>query len=263
MDAATGQTTPDLSDRTVYSHSRLSTFEQCARKYRYRYIDKVLPVTVSVEAFMGSLVHESLEELYGRVKDGETPCVLKLIDGHSDRWSRKWHEGITINKREYSERDYYIKSAQSLKRYFSRYEPFNEAEVLDTELEIVFPLDAAGDCMMRGIIDRLDRRPDGTIEIHDYKCSGYLPSVYKLTHDRQLPLYHIAVLSWIGEAAEVELVWHYLLFDREIRIKKTPAQLELTKRRCLETIWQIEEETAFEKTRSKLCNWCEYQEVCK
>lgn len=38
---------------TVYSHSRLSTFEQCPHKFKLRYIDKVkTEAEESVEAFM-------------------------------------------------------------------------------------------------------------------------------------------------------------------------------------------------------------------
>ena len=38
---------------TVYSHSRLSSFENCPAQFRYRYIDKVETETEGVEAFVG------------------------------------------------------------------------------------------------------------------------------------------------------------------------------------------------------------------
>jgi putative RecB family exonuclease len=49
---------------TVYSHSRLSCFEQCPQKFKLQYIDKVeTDVEESVEAFLGSRTHETLEKL--------------------------------------------------------------------------------------------------------------------------------------------------------------------------------------------------------
>jgi ATP-dependent helicase/DNAse subunit B len=46
----------------IYSHSRISTFEQCRYKYKLQYIDKVkVDVPTTVEAFMGGLVHKALE----------------------------------------------------------------------------------------------------------------------------------------------------------------------------------------------------------
>ncbi len=52
-----------------YSHSKLSTFEQCPIKFKYRYIDKI-PVEFekTIEAFLGEIVHEALEWLYTEIK---------------------------------------------------------------------------------------------------------------------------------------------------------------------------------------------------
>ncbi len=54
---------------TTYSHSRLSTFENCKYKYKLQYIDKIkVDVPTTVEAFMGDLVHQTLEKLYTDLK---------------------------------------------------------------------------------------------------------------------------------------------------------------------------------------------------
>ena len=37
-----------------YSHSRLSTFEQCPLRFKYQYIDKIKREEDSIEAFMGN-----------------------------------------------------------------------------------------------------------------------------------------------------------------------------------------------------------------
>jgi putative RecB family exonuclease len=50
---------------TIYSHSRLRCFEQCPARFKFQYIDKVeTEEEQSVEAFLGSRVHETLEKLY-------------------------------------------------------------------------------------------------------------------------------------------------------------------------------------------------------
>ena len=54
---------------TTYSHSRLSTFEDCPLKYKYTYIDKLdRDRRDSIEAFMGGLVHATMEKLYHRLE---------------------------------------------------------------------------------------------------------------------------------------------------------------------------------------------------
>jgi len=52
-----------------YSHSKLSTYEQCKLRYKLKYIDKIIPeVEKSIESHLGSVVHETLEWLYNSVK---------------------------------------------------------------------------------------------------------------------------------------------------------------------------------------------------
>ena len=48
---------------TCYSHSRIGTFEQCKYKFKLQYIDRVkVDVPTTVEAFMGNLVHQTLNK---------------------------------------------------------------------------------------------------------------------------------------------------------------------------------------------------------
>lgn len=49
-----------------YSHSPLSIFEACPRRYFLRYIARVqVDEEQGVDGFLGPLVHEALERLYG------------------------------------------------------------------------------------------------------------------------------------------------------------------------------------------------------
>jgi len=53
----------------IYSHSKLSTFEKCPLKFKFRYIDKIIPeIQKSIESHLGSSVHDALEWLYIQVK---------------------------------------------------------------------------------------------------------------------------------------------------------------------------------------------------
>ena len=54
---------------TLYSSSRLNTFKQCKLKYKYQYIEKIkTEIEQTVEAFLGSRVHDCLEKLYKDLK---------------------------------------------------------------------------------------------------------------------------------------------------------------------------------------------------
>jgi len=49
----------------IHSHSSLSSFQNCPRQYWYQYIGKPDVEKVdTIEAFLGTCVHEALETLY-------------------------------------------------------------------------------------------------------------------------------------------------------------------------------------------------------
>ena len=65
---------------TVYSHSRISSFESCPKKFQFRYVLRIPTDTESIEAFVGKRVHEVLERLYEFVDRGQVPPLQKVVD---------------------------------------------------------------------------------------------------------------------------------------------------------------------------------------
>ncbi len=117
---------------------------------------------------------------------------------------------------------------------------------------------------LRGYIDRLTAFPDGFYEIHDYKASQYLPPQKAFDTDRQLALYQIGVQQQWRDVKRVDLVWHYLAFDKELRSERTEKQLGELKQSVLSLIGHIEraEELDDFPTRRGYCDWCGFQDIC-
>jgi len=65
------------------------------------------------------------------------------------------------------------------------------------------------------------------------------------------------------QAKNIDLIWHFLAFDREIRIKKKMKMLLQRKKEMMKLINQIESTQEFESTSSILCRWCQYQQLFK
>ncbi|MGH9578498.1 MAG: PD-(D/E)XK nuclease family protein, partial [Terriglobales bacterium] len=63
----------------IYSHSRLSTFEQCPQRYKFQYLDRLTPDFESIEAFLGSRVHDTLEKLYADLKFDKVATLAELL----------------------------------------------------------------------------------------------------------------------------------------------------------------------------------------
>ncbi len=247
----------------TYSHSKLATFEDCPLKYRYKYIDRVqVPEVESIEAFLGSRVHETFEKLYGDLLNGRQNTLEQILAIYEENWQRNWGPEVTIVDTRYTADDYRRVGEDALRKYYNRFYPFNQTQTLGLEERLTFPLDQDGRYRIVGFIDRIARRADGTLEIHDYKTSRSLPSQQQMDQDRQLALYHIGLRHEWRNVESVELMWHYVRFDTTLVSRRDDAQLRDLAAQTMALIDRIEAEQAFEPVRSRLCDWCEYRSIC-
>jgi putative RecB family exonuclease len=243
----------------IFSHSRLSTFERCARRFQYRYVLNIPAEGESVEAFMGKRVHEVLERLYQFAARGMVPSLARVLARFRANWSEQFDGArLRIVRSELCAEDYQRSGERCLENAYRRLYPFDD-ETLGLERELAFPLDAEGLYPVRGVIDRLVRARDGALEIHDYKTGRRVPSQDELDRDRQLALYEIGVRSALREEGEVRLVWHYLLPNQLRTSSRTPEQLEALRESTRAAIDRIRAETSWEARPGRLCAWSEYR----
>jgi putative RecB family exonuclease len=248
---------------TDYSHSRLSAFEDCPRKFRYRYVDEIKVDSEGVEAFMGKRVHEILERLYHHVaRHGRPPSLSQVLERFRQDWARAWHEKVMIVRVENSPEYYEERGAQCLVNFYRAHYPFNDGETLGLEQRVRLQLDGEGRYSAIGFIDRVARRRDGVFEIHDYKTGGFLPHQRRVDEDRQLGLYQIGLEQTYPDVREVELVWHYLVFNKTLRSRRSAEALDKLRCDTVSLIETIECETEYKPKPGPLCRWCDYAELC-
>ncbi len=245
----------------IYSHSRLGTFENCPLQYKYQYIDKIKRYEQGIEAFMGSMFHEAMEKLYGELKF-KTLTLDELIAHFESLWEKNWSDNILIVRKDRKKEDYYELCKGCIRTYYKKYYPFNSSQLIGLEQYVKINLDGEGKYRLGGYIDRLSQREDGTYEIHDYKTSGTLPTQEKADSDRQLALYQIGVQDLWNDVKKVDLIWHYVVFDKEIVSKRDSDNLKKIKTDTIALIDKIESTETFEPHKSFLCNWCSYQDLC-
>lgn len=245
----------------TYSYTRLTTYENCPRQYKLRYIDRIRPPEgeEGIEAFLGKRVHDTLEKLHKELILTKLNSLGDLLDYYREQWDRNWHDGVVVVKKEYTRDHYRNSGTEAIENYYRRHHPFNQSRTLATEKLITFRID---EYSVQGYIDRLGFRDKGVYEIHDYKTSGHLPTQDHIDSDRQLALYQIGIKQQFKDAGDVQLVWHYLLFDKEFRSTRTDEQLDYLKRNVAALIKTIERDTTFEPIESGLCDWCEFPDYC-
>ena len=246
----------------IYSHSRLATFEDCPKRFEYRYVLKIPTDTEGIEAFVGKRVHEVLERLYKATDRGQVPSLEKVIH----RYHRLFEEGFDADRvrivREGTPVEFYQQMGERcLTGYYRRHYPFDGDETLGIEQRVTFSLDETREYRFQGIIDRIVRARDGAIEIHDYKTGRRVPTQKQLDEDRQLALYQIGLADRYPDQP-MRLVWHYLQQDRKLTSTRTPEQLRILSEDTMSVVDRINTETEFKPRRSALCDWCEYNDRC-
>jgi putative RecB family exonuclease len=246
----------------VYSHSKLSTYEDCPLKYKLCYIDHIKRDTKGIEAFLGSRVHDTLKKCYDDLEYSKPNSLGDLLAFYNKIWQENWHDSIVIVRKEMTQEQYRKKGEKLIERYYNRHAPFDADHTIGTEVALNFSLDDAGKYRMTGYIDRFSVGGDFTYYIHDYKTSAYLPSQHDIDNDRQLALYQIGIQKRWPDMKKVRLVWHYLAFDTDLVSFRAPPSISNLKQHMKSLIDEIESAEDFPPRESRLCDWCEYPDLC-
>jgi putative RecB family exonuclease len=249
--------------RELYSHSRLSSFEDCPKKFQYRYLLRVPTDTESIEGFMGKRVHEVLERLYEFADSGRVPSLARVLERFRTWWDERYDpQRVRIVRTEHDAAHYREEGERCLGNYYRRFYPFDGDETLALEERVTFSLDRNDAYRVQGVIDRVVQARDGAIEIHDYKTSRRVPAQNRLDQDRQLALYQMGLAERYGADRPMRLVWHFLQHDRVRTSTRTPEQLETLRGETMALIDRIRAETRFEPRAGPLCAWCEFGDIC-
>lgn len=247
---------------SIYSYSRINTFQECPYKYKLKYIDNIESDFQSIEAFVGSCVHETLGKLYRDINHGKVNLLSELIQFYDYIWDKNWHENIKIVKKTYLQNHYKSMGKNYIANYYLKYKPFQDGKSIGIEKYIKVPIDEEGIYFIQGYIDRLVLKEGEKFEVHDYKTSNTLPTQEQIDNDWQLPIYQLAVENMWKDAKEVKLIWFFLAFDKKMESYRNKENLEELKLFLLQEIKKIEEETSFKPQEGNLCDWCEYPTLC-
>jgi putative RecB family exonuclease len=253
-----------------YSHSSLETFRNCPLQFNYKYIEKIdIDVKKNIEAFMGSMVHDSLEKLYTDLKYNKLLSLEEIIIYYNDLWKKNYsQETVEIIREGYCEDNYKSLGEQYLTNYYNTYKPFNQGKTIGLEMQINISLyDKERDKTYNliGFIDRLSLISDKHIEIIDYKTNISPKTQEEVDIDKQLALYSIAIKEKFPFIEKIDLSWFFLSVGIKQVSRRTDKELEDLKKETIKTIREIEDavkENNFPGKPSALCDWCSYRSVC-
>lgn len=249
-----------------YSNSRIQTFNTCPRQYKFQYIEKAaVEKPVSVEAFLGDAVHRALERLYSFKINGRLQTLDEMLKFYHEHWEGPDRDRIKVTRENLGVDDYIRVGVDALSRYYERYHPFDDGDVVALEKNIKFPLDPKGRFTINGKVDRISRRQNGIVEIIDYKTKAFLPTQQFLNDDDQMGLYQIGVRYLWPDFDRIELKQIFLRQGTEMKAVMDDEKLEEIRYRVYQKILEIEraaKDDNFPPKESGICDWCIYFELC-
>lgn len=246
-----------------FSPSKLSVYQNCPKRYQYRYVDKISRRRKTPETVVGVAVHSAFEELYAQVTGGKVPTLPELQEIYARELEAEWDETVVEKDARFAKADWKKVGHDCVELYYEGHKPFSEDRTVAIEKRVGFPILVDGrEYRIEGFVDRLALSPDGAFEIVDYKTAKSLPNQQHADEDWQLALYELAVRREWPDTKEVRLKWHYVRHGKTLVSVRDEAARAKLLADAAALISAIKHDHVFEPNPSALCDWCEYRDLC-
>lgn len=242
------------------SPSKVTSFRDCAMAFRFTAVDG-LRDSPTIWTVKGTLVHTALERLFWRHDRGRRSMAAasaELAEAWNELQSHPDYLGLGLTETESNglRRD----SEQLVANYFKLEDP---DQVTPVGIEITLEA-RLGDLRLRGIIDRLDRMPDGSLVVVDYK-TGRAPSAnYEQAKLVGVQIYALLCDEVLGQRpVEVKLL--HLKEPTVISARPSEQMLRGQRQKAIAVWTAIEracETEDFRPRTSPLCNYCRFKPYC-
>ncbi len=194
-------------ERMAFSYSKMSAFKNCPYNYKKLYIDKVTPKPQRFFS-IGHSCHETMEEFFIKPYQSSVKQMRKMYENN-------WHrEGY---KNEEEEMEYKKKGWEWLVNYYNKY--IDGRYIQAYAVEKYFQLPIGKEYVIIGYIDRLQKNPDGSFEILDYKTDPKLRTEEQLSKDLQLTSYYWAMKQVGIDVSRLSL--EFLQFTQRVSTTRT------------------------------------------
>jgi DNA helicase II / ATP-dependent DNA helicase PcrA len=229
----------------MLSASDIETYRTCPLKYKFARVFRI-PQEPTIHQRFGIALHQVLERFHA---EGGGP-LSRLMELFEISWRRSGF-GSSDDEQQFRER-----AALALERYW-RLDRQSDSEPVWFERSFSFKL---GPHLLRGRVDRVDRHPDGTYELIDYK-TGKSKTEDELREDVQLSLYQMgAKESWRLQTSAQS--YFYVLTGERVPVTHSEEELERVRATVSEIAGGILKQR-FEPTPApEICSFCDYRIIC-
>ncbi len=230
------------------SYTKAHTYLNCPWLYKLKFLDnwKAPP---SPHAALGLSIHKALEIFHKR--------RLKTLEELCDCLDKVW-ERVGYRDAE-EELVFYDKAKLILKTYLEKVASRWDGEVLELEKKFFLDLPAIG-IKLQGIIDRVDRMPDGSFAVVDYKTHAEPWSQERLKGDLQITLYQKAARESLG-LLDIRLYFFFVAQGTLVEVTRQGEDWATAEKALVEVKQKVEGGQFTPNTNH--CQYCEMKKSCK
>jgi DNA helicase-2/ATP-dependent DNA helicase PcrA len=260
-----------LPDR--FSYSQLAAFGKCPYQYKLGFILRV-PVFGKGVFSYGKSIHETLEQFFKQIFEkienkqadlfGDTkkkPAQAKIGDlikfeELKKIFQAKWNDEWYASKEQREK--YFKKAGESLKTF---YDLIKDQPCQTEAVEKTFFLKVK-DYSIKGVIDRIDRLPDGSIVLIDYKTGeAKEEKTISAENKMQLLIYQIAAEEVMKEKVN-KLVFYYIDNNSTLEFLGEEKDKDKVKQEIIKRMEAIRASDFSATPSQHTCDWCDFRNIC-
>ena len=237
----------DAPPIAALSYTQVDTYLRCPQMYQYRFVFR-LPTRPRPQMQFGRILHEALKDALGSI-ERERPLTWEMVDAaYVAAWAR---ERFCAPEQ--------APSLQDLGRTYLR-RAFDAGDLSKPLLlEQPFSLRVDG-LRLSGRIDRVDRHPDGSYEVIDYK-TGSARRAAELQRDLQLGVYALAARE-VFRFDPLSLSYYYLETGARVTVDKPVERLEEDRQTIVKVADGIRAELFPARPDRMKCSGCDFRLLC-
>jgi len=236
---------PRRGDGVMLSASDIETYRLCPLKYKFARVFRI-PQEPTINQRFGIVVHQVLERFHKM----PSPARDDLFELFEISW-RRGGFGDSDDELQFRER-----ALDALGLYWESHcrQPGHPEWF---ERSFSFQL---GPHLLRGRVDRVDKLPDDTYELIDYK-TGKAKSEDDLRHDIQLSIYQMGAReSWQVETSAQSYM--YVMTGEKVPVTHSDAELDRVKAAVARIGDGIMRQEFQPTPTAEICSFCDYRIIC-
>lgn len=236
-----------------FSASKIEAYERCPLLFKFRHVLEV-PSRSSDASYKGIAVHAVLEKIGLRQMDGEETSegqAADLLEMH-------WEEDAFDSKKSSDESK--EAARDMIYAVMRRDRDAKQAGNTIVGVEKKFALQLGKDLKFGGKMDRIDRAPDGSYTVIDYK-TGKPKDIRRIAENIQMNMYAMGTESIYGKlpAKAMQL---YVPELKEVGFAIQKGQLDKQRGRIAEAAKAALRGEFAPTPSAKACQWCSYLDIC-